>query len=107
MAGLILILAAAAYLAAAVAYFKGFFRLSGAAGAVFWGLMAVAVVRETTLVCALVILAVFGLFPAAFLLTHVIDLKRGLFIFPTIYSIPVAFTAGILLWLAALAAAIL
>jgi len=107
MAWLILLLAAAAYLAAAVAYFRGLFRLSGAIGVLFWALAAVAVARGTTLVPALLIFVGFGLLPAAFLLTHVIDLRKGLFIFPTIYSIPIAFAAGVVLWLAALAATIL
>jgi len=107
MPGLLLLLAAVAYLVAAVAYFRGLFRLSGAIGVLFWALAAVVVAGETTLFPALLILLVFGLFPAAFLLTHVIDLRKGLFIFPTIYSIPVAFAAGIVLWLAALAATIL
>ena len=41
-----------------------------------------------------VVLALLCVFPALFLLVHVIDLKKGIFYLPTVYSIPIAFLAG-------------
>ena len=89
--------AAAAWAAAAAAYFHARFRLAGLCGAAFWGLGAAAAAQTLPAWGAAVAIGLLGVVPAVFLLIHVVDAKKGIFLLPTVYSIPLAFLCGLML----------
>jgi hypothetical protein len=101
----------AAYLAATAAlglaallYFRGRFGAAALLGAAYNALVAEAARRAMP---APLFWGAFGLLclgPAAFLALHVADIRRGLFLLPTVYSIPIAFFGAGLFWLLAGAA---
>jgi hypothetical protein len=104
---MILLFAAAAYALSAWIYFRGRFGLAALGGAIYAGLMAPSAMRflgGPGGVAAFVLLAVA---PAVYLAVHAVDARRGLFLLPTIYSIPIAFVCGLLLWLVVALGAIL
>ncbi len=44
-------------------------------------------------------LALLAAIPAAYLVVHAVDARRGIFLLPTVYSIPIAFVCALGLWL--------
>lgn len=92
--------ATVAWAGAAVAYFHARFRLAGVLGVCFWGLAATVAARAMAPWVAALAFGLLGALPAGFLLVHVIDAKKGIFLLPTIYAIPFAFVCGLLLWAA-------
>ena len=106
MTGFLLLGAAAAYVASAWIYFRGRFRLAAFLGAVFAGLMAPAAVGSLGGLGGLLALALLAVAPGVYLVVHVVDAKKGLFLLPTIYSIPLAFVCGLVLLLVVAAAAL-
>jgi len=93
--------AGAAYAAAALCYYHGRFGLAALLGLVFGGLDARVVVGTLGPVAGGAVLLPLLLLPAAYLGVHWVDARRGLFNLPTIYSIPFAFLACLLLHLVA------
>lgn len=101
----------AAYLAATAAlglaallYFRARFGLAALLGVAYGALVAEA---ARAAMPAALFWGAFGLLclaPGAFLLVHVADIRRGLFLLPTVYSIPIAFFGAALFWLLAGAA---
>jgi hypothetical protein len=83
----------------ALLYFHGHFRSAGVVGGVFAVLMAWLVPLVMGPIAATLVLVFLLGIPAAVLLAHVYDAGRGIFLLPTIYSIPLAFLAGALLWI--------
>jgi hypothetical protein len=104
---MMLLAAAGAYAAAAWIYFRGRFGPAALCGAVYWGLMAPAAIGHLGGPGGAIAFALLGAAPAAYLLVHAVDARKGLFLLPTIYSIPIAFVCGLLLWAAVAAGAIL
>jgi hypothetical protein len=99
--------AAAAYLAAGLAYFRGRFAPAAALGALYVALMAPATTGALGAAFGLVLFLLLALAPAGYLVVHYVDARKGLFLLPTIYSIPLAFVCGLVLWLVTALAAIL
>ena len=93
--------AAAVFLAACVVYFRGHFRGAGLLGLIYAGLVGTVVARSMGPVGATAALVLLCLAPAIFLGIHIVDARRGIFLLPTIYSIPIAFLCGALLWIIA------
>lgn len=93
--------ATALYLLSAVLYYKGRFALAGAAGTGYYGFAAWIVAGGMGPVGATVTLVLLAVLPAAGLLVHVVDAYRGIFLAPTVYTIPLAFACGLILWLIA------
>ena len=91
--------AALLFVLAALAYFHARFALAGLAAAAYWGSIGFVAARSMSLLGASVALGLLAALPAALLLAHVVDLRRGIFLVPTVYSIPLAFLSGALLWL--------
>jgi hypothetical protein len=92
--------AAAAYAAAAFLYYRGRFRGALAAAAAFAALVAPAVCAGMGPVAAAVALVLLLAAPLGYVLVHIVDARRGIFLLPTIYAIPLAFLAGAALLLA-------
>ena len=89
--------ACAAYAAAAFLYYGGRFVLALGAGAVFWGLTGAVVLDAMGPFGAAAAWILLAAGPALYLVVHAVDAKRGIFLLPTVYSIPLAFVAGLLL----------
>jgi hypothetical protein len=104
---MILALAAAAYAASAWIYFRGGFRLAALLGAVFLGLMAPLAVANLGGPGGGIAFALLAVAPGVYLAVHVVDARKGLFLLPTIYSIPIAFVCGLVLWVVVALGAIL
>lgn len=99
--------AAAAYVASAWIYFRGRFALAALLGALFAGLMAPAAVGSLGGLGGVIAFALLAVAPGVYLAVHVVDVRKGLFLLPTIYSIPIAFVCGlVLLLVVALGAAV-
>jgi len=93
--------AAVIFAGAAVAYYHGHFVLAGVAGLIYAGVIGAVVVRSVGTAAAVVVLALLAVAPGIFVIVHAYDAKRGHLLLPTVYSIPIAFVAGALLWLVA------
>ena len=104
---MILLLAAVAYAASAFIYFRGRFGLAALGGAVFAGLMAPAAIGNLGGLGGTVAFALLAVAPGVYLVVHAVDAKKGLFLLPTIYSIPLAFVCGLVLWVVVALGAIL
>lgn len=104
---MILLAAAVAYAASAFIYFRGRFGLAALGGVAFAALMAPAAVGNLGGLGGAAAFALLAVAPGAYLVIHAVDARRGLFLLPTIYSIPIAFVCGLVLWVAVAAAAIL
>jgi len=87
--------------ACALAYFRGHFGAAGLLGLGSEGALGFVLARTMSPASAAVTLALLCVVPLALLGLHVIDARRGLFLLPTIYSIPLAFFAAALLWIVA------
>jgi len=94
-------LAAVLFLVSSVSYFYGRFGLAYLTGMVYWACAGAVVLRTMGTAVALVTLVPLCFLPALFLFVHTIDSRTGTFIFPTMYSIPVAYLTGALLLVAA------
>lgn len=90
--------AGALYLACAVLYYRGHFAYAALAGALFLGALTPVVLGAMGPVAGAVALAVLAALPAGYLVTHAVDARRGIFLLPTVYSIPIAFVAALALW---------
>ena len=93
--------AVASFLVAAVFYFRGWFRIAFLAGCAYWVLVGHVLTRTMSPGWAWSLFVLFALGPAAFLLVHAVDARRGYFRLPTVYSIPLAFVFGLVLLLCA------
>jgi hypothetical protein len=93
--------AAVIFAGAALAYYHGHFVFAGLVGLVYAGVIGTVVVRSMGTAVAVVVLALLAVAPGLFVLVHAYDAKRGHILLPTVYSIPIAFVAGALLWLVA------
>lgn len=89
--------ALAAFLLGAVVYYVGWFVFAGLVALVFAVLMGAAVAGAMGPVAAGVLIALFLAGPAVFLGVHAVDARKGIFLLPTIYSIPLAFVCGALM----------
>jgi hypothetical protein len=90
--------AGALYLACAVLYYRGYFAWAALAGALFLGALAPVVLAVMGPVAAGAALALLAGLPAAYLVVHAVDARYGLFLLPTVYSIPIAFVSALALW---------
>lgn len=90
--------AAALYLVCAVLYFRGHFAGAALAGALFLGALTPVVLAAMGPLAACVALVVLAGLPAAYLVVHAVDARYGVFLLPTVYSIPIAFVASLALW---------
>lgn len=99
--------AALLFAAAAVAYFFGRFLVAAVLGAGYWGTAGAVLFAEMPVPAAATVVALLAALPAALLVVHAVDIRRGIFLLPTVYSIPLAFVAGLLLWLVAAAGVLL
>jgi len=97
MSALLLLGAAAAYALAAFAYFRGRFGTASLLGLVFLGLVAPVAIGGLGAVAGGIILALLAVAPGVYLVVHCVDARRGLFLLPTIYSIPIAFVCALVL----------
>ncbi|MHC4547332.1 MAG: hypothetical protein ACYTEZ_01030 [Planctomycetota bacterium] len=91
--------AAALYLACGVLYYRGHFGLATLAGLLFFAALAPVVLAALGPVAGGGALALLAAAPLAYLAVHALDARRGLFLLPTIYSIPIAFVCGVTLWI--------
>ena len=95
----IFLAALATFLLAALLYFRGWFRPAGLVGLAFGVAVSMLVLQGFGPIGGGVLVVLFVLAPAAFLVVHAYDARRGVFLLPTIYSIPLAFACGALLLL--------
>lgn len=107
MTGLLLLGAAVAYALSAWIYFRGRFGVAVLLGALFAGLIAPAAVGFLGGVGGAIAFALLVVAPAVYLAVHVVDVRKGLFLLPTIYSIPIAFVCGLVLLLVVAVGAVL
>jgi hypothetical protein len=104
---MMLFAAAVAYAASAFVYFRGRFGLAALGGIAFAALMAPAAVGDLGGLGGAVAFALLAVAPGVYLVVHAVDARKGLFLLPTIYSIPIAFVCGLVLWVAVALGAIL
>jgi len=90
--------AAALYLLCAVLYYRGHFAPSALVGVLFFGALTPVVLAAMGPVAAGAALALLAAIPAAYLVVHAVDARRGIFLLPTVYSIPIAFVCALALW---------
>jgi hypothetical protein len=107
MSGLLVLLAAAAYGLSAWVYFHGRFGAAALLGAIFAALIAPAAVGSLGGIGGVIAFALLAVAPGVYLVVHAVDARRGLFLLPTIYSIPIAFVCGAVLLVAVAAGAAL
>jgi hypothetical protein len=86
--------AAALYLLCAVLYFRGHFAWAALLGALFLGALTPVVLAAMGPVAAGAALALLAGVPAAYLVLHAFDARYGVFLLPTVYSIPIAFVSS-------------
>ncbi|MFQ5845342.1 MAG: hypothetical protein ACE5JG_10195 [Planctomycetota bacterium] len=89
---------------AGVTYFHGAFWTAGLLAIGYAVLMALLLTRLLGLWAQIVIGFFFLLVPAALLLGHAVDVRKGFSLLPTVYFIPFAFFCGGVLWAVALGA---
>ena len=99
--GLLYLAAAVAYLVTAALYFRGAFPAASATGLAFAILIGrtLAAAASPPLAAVLILLLVAA--PGALVCLHAVDARQGLFLWPTIYMIPLAFATGVLALVAA------
>ena len=88
------------FVVSAEAYFHARFLLAVPTGFGFWACMVTVVLTGMGSLAAWLVLLPLCVLPAVFLAVYLVDARTGTFIFPTIYSIPVAYLTGALLWIA-------
>ena len=89
--------AALAFLVTAVLYYRGAFWAAGLTGIAFGVLIGRLVFTALGSIAGPVVGVLFLGGPAALLVIHAIDARKGLFLWPTIYAIPLGFLSGALL----------
>ncbi len=94
-------LAVVLFLVSSFGYFHGRFGLAYLTGVAYWACAGAVVLREMGALAAWLVLIPLCFLPALFLFVHTVDARTGTFIFPTMYSIPVAYLTGALLLIAA------
>jgi len=87
-----------AFLACGRVYFHGRFRGAALLALGYAGLASAVAVRTLPPVAAAATLLLLLALPLGFVALHAVDARHGIFLLPTIYSIPLAFVAGALLW---------
>ncbi|MDH3590764.1 MAG: hypothetical protein OER88_02730 [Planctomycetota bacterium] len=85
------------FLLAGVVYFRGAFRAAALIGGAFWAVMGAVTWRHASTGAAVATTILLIAAPAVFLAVHAYDARRGVFLMPTIYAIPLAFLSGALL----------
>ena len=90
-------LAVVLFLVSSFGYFHGRFGLAYLTGVAFWACSGAVVLREMGGALAWITLIPLLFLPALFLFVHTVDARTGTFIFPTMYSIPVAYLTGAIL----------
>jgi len=93
--------AVAVFVAAALFYFHGWFRIASLFGIAFWLLAGRVLTLTLAPGWAWGLLVPLAIAPAGFLFVHALDARGGFFRLPTIYSIPIAFLTGAVLLLCA------
>ncbi len=84
---------------ACLVYYRGLFLIASVVGIVF-GLTLISIsFRAMNPVVWSLMVTSLAAFPALLLILHAVDLRAGLCLLPTVYSIPFAFLSGALLWL--------
>ena len=84
---------------ACLVYYRGRFLIGAVVGIAFaYILILISFEAMHPVVWSLMVTALVA-FPALLLILHAVDLRAGLCLLPTVYSIPFAFLAGALLWL--------
>jgi len=91
-----LLAAFAVFLTASVLYYRARFLYASVAGLVLAVLLGVLLAQTFGAVAAIVIGALLLVSPAAFVAVHAVDARRGIFLLPTVYSIPLAFACAAL-----------
>ncbi len=86
------------FLACGRVYFHGRFRGAAALAAAHAAVASAVAIRTLPPVAAAATLLLLLALPLGFVALHAVDARQGLFLLPTIYSIPIAFVAGALLW---------
>jgi hypothetical protein len=86
--------AAAAFLLSAVLYFRTAFAAAALCGLAYLVLVSIVVVEAMGPVGATVTAVLLLAVPNGLLLVHAYDARKGVFLLPTIYAIPIAFFAG-------------
>ena len=86
------------FIISALSYYHGRFTIAAVLGALYYGALAPAVLDGMGPVGAAAALLLLAVAPATYLGVHMVDARRGLFLLPTIYAIPIAFLTGLLLW---------
>ena len=81
-----------------ILYYNGRLWAAGIGGLVYGGLIGTVAARSMAPWLAIVLVALFAVAPGVYVIVHAVDARRGLFLLPTIYSIPLAFLAGVILW---------
>ena len=82
----------------AVSYYQGRFRFAAVVGAAYYGVLTPVVLEGMGPIGAAASLLLLAAAPATYLAVHVVDARRGLFLLPTIYAIPIAFLTALFLW---------
>ena len=90
------VLAVLCFVGSAVAYYCAQFLLAGLLGVGFWVTATMATLLVYGAVGATITLSLLVAVPVVFFAIHLFDMKLELFKFPTVYSLPVAYTAGLL-----------
>lgn len=90
--------AGALYLLCAVLYYRGHFGYAALVAALFFGALAPVVLGAMGPIGAAAALVLLALIPAAYVVVHAVDARRGVFLLPTVYSIPIAFVCALGLW---------
>ncbi|MHC4957979.1 MAG: hypothetical protein ACYTGN_06345 [Planctomycetota bacterium] len=88
--------AAAAFVASALLYYRAAFAAAALCGLAYLVLVGVVVFNAMGPVGATVTTVLLLVAPNVFLLVHAVDAKKGIFLLPTIYAIPLTFFAGAL-----------
>ena len=99
-----LIAAFATFLLACMLYSRARFLYAGLTGFVLAGLLGVLLFDSFDTVTAVLLAVVLLLIPAGFVIVHAVDVRKGIFLLPTIYGIAVGFL-GVTLCLLITAAA--
>jgi len=81
-----------------ILYYNGCLLASAMGGIAYAGLAGAVLVRSTATWVAVTLIALFAAAPTIYLVVHAIDARRGIFLLPTIYSIPIAFVCSLILW---------
>ena len=91
-----LLAAFAVFLAASVLYYHARFLFAGVAGLALTVLLSILLAQMFSVVTAVVLGALLLLGPAVFVAVHAVDARRGIFLLPTVYSIPLAYACAAL-----------